>query len=149
MKKYIRSAQTLYYEADGRRKTFYLDFDDPSYLYDFFDDTLGRDFTNQFKSEFEYWKDAVVSDAEAEVNVLKFDTEDFTSQIEFDVSEIRDIVKELKTQLSSKAFSGGEVEELAGGVYDEVKRIGMFLDSIDRSIRNIYTKVLKMEKMKD
>lgn len=67
-RKYPVTASTAitFDDLDGRRHRVNLDFDNPAHLYDFFDEVLGVDFTNQFKSELDWWLECVKEDAEAD-----------------------------------------------------------------------------------
>lgn len=63
----VNASTAISFEGlDGRTHRVNLDFDDPRHLYDFFDETLGRDFTNQFKAELDFWRDGLEESAKDE-----------------------------------------------------------------------------------
>ena len=135
-RKYPVTASTAitFDDLNGRRHRVNLDFDNPVHLYDFFDEVLGVDFTNQFKNELDWWLECVEEDVESDVyNRYKKQIDEAESKLanlpisssKLTTADIENVVTDLH-RLYSSLFS---ISDYIGGTnsdFDEVKQ--MFTD---------------------
>lgn len=144
------STYMQFQDLNGRPHKFLLDFNDPSFLYDMFDETLGQDFTNQFKAELEYWLDTTVGDMQRSYEGLQYDVANNADTVKCSLEEVMDQFNETDEILrdmndyylssDSVAFDPDEVYDKLKSVMNSMEQLKLFIQGAQREVDRMYNR---------
>ena len=137
----VNASTAISFEGlDGRTHRVNLDFDDPRHLYDFFDETLGRDFTDQFKDELNRWTEFLHEDIQGEYGDLIYKIDDCNSGVHLSIEDAIYALDELNTELKLI-----DAQEADPGIMDEsiriAKQLKLLLDSAMKDCERLGKKI--------